>query len=161
MKANRNPVQLIKTPSFRNHGVTLLELVIAILILSIVSVSAMSYQYFATQTSRKADAQITATRTARLILDNWKKVGGDINFNLETLNMGFTKNVSGQYLIAVNALPMTVDLSWQDVGYDATAGVTLRQIQVSVKWRSDYQNGNIRGTDPAYIMTTYVRKDES
>jgi prepilin-type N-terminal cleavage/methylation domain-containing protein len=161
MTANRNHIQLLKKTYFRNHGVTLLELVVAILILSIVSVGALSYQYFATQTSRKADAQITATRTARFILDNWKKDGGDTNFKPETLNMGFTKNVNGLYLITVNALPMTVELTWQDVGYDVAAAVTLRQIQVSVKWRSDYQVGNIRNTDPVYTMTTYVRKDES
>lgn len=143
---------------------TMVELVVAIMILSIVSMGCLGYQYFSTRTAVRANAELTATRTARLVLDNWKKTGGDENFEPVSLDAGFEKSSQGHktcYLIATNQIPMVVTLQWQDVEYDAIAAVTLRQIQVTVQWRSDYQEGIIGPNDPSYIMTTYVRKDES
>jgi len=161
MFANRNKTEIILTPGPRNRGVTLLELILAVLILTIVSVGTISYQYFATRLATRADAEITATRTARLVLDNWKKTGGDENFAPTSLDMGFQGIPSSKYLITINHLPMTLKLEWQNVGYDDVAGVTLRQIQVTVQWRSDYQAQEVRPADPRYVMTTYVRRDES
>jgi prepilin-type N-terminal cleavage/methylation domain-containing protein len=162
MTVKRNHSQWIKKPRSRNHGVTLIELVVAILIIAIVSVGAINYQYFGTRLAQRADAEITATRTARLILDNWKKKGGDENFSLIDLDMGFTKPAGkSYYLITVSQLPLTVTLAWQDVTVDAAAGVGLRQLQVTIQWRKDYQVGDVGATDPSYITTTYVRRDES
>jgi prepilin-type N-terminal cleavage/methylation domain-containing protein len=160
MFANRNKTEIIQNPRARNQGVTLLELILAVLILTIVSVGTISYQYFATRMATRADAEITATRTARLVLDNWKKAGGDENFDPISLNAGFqTTGISNQYLITVNNVPMTLNLAWLDVVYDDVAGVTLRQIQVTVQWRSDYQAQEVRPTDPTYTMTTYIRRE--
>jgi prepilin-type N-terminal cleavage/methylation domain-containing protein len=162
MTAKRNYAQVINNPRSRNRGVTLIELVIAILIISIVSVGAINYQYFGTRMAHRADAEITATRTARLILDNWKKTGGDENFNLVDLDMGFTQpSQKTYYLITVNQLPLTVTIAWQDVEIDTNAGVGLRQLQVTIQWRQDYKIGDVNSTDPSYITTTYVRRDES
>jgi prepilin-type N-terminal cleavage/methylation domain-containing protein len=160
MTACRKKTEPIRNPQSRNRGATLVELVIAITILSIVSVGCLGYQYFSTRMAIRANAELTATRTARLVLDNWKKTGGDENFDPTSLNVGFQTS-GNSYLITTNQLPITVSLQWQDVEYDAVAAVTLRQIQVTVRWRSDYQAGAIRGNDPSYVMTTYVRRDES
>jgi len=162
MAVKCNHFQWIKKPRFRNHGVTLIELVVAILIITIVSAGAVHYQYFGTRMSLRADAEMTATRTARLILDNWKKKGGDENFDLIDLDMGFTKPAGKSYYrIIVNQLPLTVTLAWQDVAVDAAAGVGLRQLQVTIQWRQDYGNGDAGNADPSYVNTTYVRRDES
>jgi prepilin-type N-terminal cleavage/methylation domain-containing protein len=162
MTVNRNHSQIIQKPSGRNHGVTLIELVVVLLIITIVSVGAVNYQYFGTRMAHRADAEMTAARTARLILDNWKKKGGDENFNPEDLDMGFSQPQNETYyLITVNQLPMTVNLQWQDVQVDADAGVGLRHLEVTVQWRLDYQEGEVADTDPSYVMTTYVRRDES
>jgi prepilin-type N-terminal cleavage/methylation domain-containing protein len=162
MTVKCNHIQTINNPRYRNRGVTLIELVVVLLILTIVSVGAINYQYFGTRMAHHADAEITAARTARLILDNWKKKGGDENFDLEELDMGFKqpKNET-YYLITVNQLPLTVALAWQDVQVDADAGVGLRQLEVTIQWRMDYQEGDVSDTDPSYIITTYVRRDES
>ena len=162
MTIKRNHNQWIKNPCNRSRGVTLLELVIVILILSIVSVGAVGYQYFGTRMAIRADAEITAARTARLVLDNWKKTGGSENFDLEDLNMGFTQiEDESRYQVTINQLPLTVSLAWQDVETDAFAGVGLRQLEVTIQWRQDYQEGEVSDTDPTYVMTTYVRRDES
>jgi prepilin-type N-terminal cleavage/methylation domain-containing protein len=149
-------------PYSRHRGVTLIELVVVLLILAIVSVGSINYQYFGTRLAQRADAEITAARTARLILDNWKKKGGDENFNPEDLDMGFQQpDGETYYLVTVNELPLTVTLAWEDVEVDADAGVGLRQLQITIQWRLDYQEGEVSDTDPSYIITTYVRRDES
>ena len=160
----RKKNELIQNPQSGNRGVTMVEMVVAIAILSIVSIGCLGYQYFSARLAVRANAELTVTRTARLVLDNWKKTGGDENFEPTSLNVGFEKSGNGnktRYLITTNQIPMTVSLQWQDMEYDAVAAVTLRQIQVTVQWRSDYQEGNVDKNDPSYVMTTYVRRDES
>jgi type II secretory pathway pseudopilin PulG len=149
-------------PTRAAAGFTLLELVITMMILIVLSVGALGYQYFAAQMAQRAKAEITVTRTARLILDNWKKTGGDENFDLPSIDPGFTV-ISGtdKYQITVDELPMTVAIDWQNIEYDSVAIVTLRQIQATIQWRLDHKSGQIRQNDPSYVMTTYVRRDES
>lgn len=140
----------------------MLELVIASLILGVVSIGAIGYQYHARRMALRADAQITAARTARMILDNWKKTGGDENFDLESLQMGFVKNKKrNDYNVTIEGLQMRVALNWEDIEQDEMAMVTLRQIEAVIQWRSDYQQDEVRDNDPSYIISTYVRKDEA
>lgn len=140
----------------------MLELVIASLILGVVSIGAIGYQYHARRMALRADAQITAARTARMILDNWKKTGGDENFDLESLQMGFVKNKKrNDYNVTIEDLQMRVALNWEDIEQDEMAMVTLRQIEAVIQWRSDYQQDEVRDNDPSYIISTYVRKDEA
>lgn len=146
----------------RYRAFTLLELVITMLILIILSVGAMMYQYFAMRLAMRAKAEIIVARTARLILDNWKKTGGDENFDLSELDPAFTAaSGTDKYQITIDDLPMTAEISWQDIDTDNQALVTLRQIQTTIRWRLDYQDGQIRENDPSYVIATYVRRDES
>ena len=147
--------------STHTGGFTLLEVVIASLILGIVSVGAMSYHYYAHRMAQRARAEITAARTARLILDNWKRTGGDDQFDLTDLEMWFAKDSQTDvYTITADGLPMTVALDCRDVEHDPLAMVTLRQIEATLRWRLDYRDGAIRSGDPEYIVSTYVRQEE-
>ena len=135
---------------------------IASLVLGVVSVGALGYQYHARRMAMRARAEITAARTARLILDNWKRTGGDENFNLTSLQMGFVKNPNNDtYALTVDDQMLTVSLDWQDIEVDTAAMVTLRHIEAIIRWRSDYQTGAIRESDPIYRIHTYVRKEEA
>ena len=146
----------------KRSGLTLLELIIASAILGFVSVGALGYQYHATRMAMRARAEITAARTARLVLDNWKRTGGDALFNPADLQMGFVRNPNtNTYTITVDNLPMTLSLNWQDIEQDLLAMVTLRQIEVIIQWRSNYQTGNIQDDDPIHVVSTYVRKEEA
>lgn len=145
-----------------HSGFTLLELVIAALVLGVVSVGAMGYHYHARRMSLRAKVEIAAARTGRLILDNWKKAGGDENFDLTTLQMGFSKSVStDDYRVTIDGVPMSVTLDWQDIDNDPLAMVTLRQIETAIRWRSNFQPGAVQDSDPRYVISTYVRKEES
>lgn len=57
-------------------GLTLIEVMIAILILSITALATSGFRYYAAMDARKADVQITAARLASLILSGWKGCGG-------------------------------------------------------------------------------------
>ena len=146
----------------RDAAFTMIELIVASLILGVASVGALGYQYYARQMSLRAKAEITAARTARLVLDNWKKTGGDAAFDLVSLKIGFSKLLdSPDYRITIDGLPMTVRLDWQNIQQDADAMVTLRQIKTTVRWRRDRTDGELRNIDPIYTLSTYVRKEEA
>jgi prepilin-type N-terminal cleavage/methylation domain-containing protein len=143
-------------------GFSLLEMVIAILILAILSVGTLGYHYLATRMAIRANAEITAARTARFILDNWKKTGGDENFNLKDLDAGFDKvSNSNQYTATIDRLPMTAEVYWKDIDENTLSMTKIRQIQVTIRWKSDYSTSKLTAGDPSYIMATYVRRDEA
>ena len=143
-------------------GVTLVEVSVAIVILAIASIGAINYQYHATRQGLLARSEITATRVAQLLLEDWKSRGGDETYDPADLGMGFTDmQAADWYKITVDNLPMSVNLQWTDVEQDAAAGVTLRQIRVEFRWRVDRTDGAISNGDPKYVMTTLVRRDQS
>jgi prepilin-type N-terminal cleavage/methylation domain-containing protein len=156
------PVMKKRKKQSSRNGFTLVELIVASLVLGVVSVAAVGFQYQARRMALRANAEMTAARTARMVLDNWKKTGGDANFDPVSLKMGFAKGAkSGDYNVTVDGLQMLVSLSHNDIEQDALAMVTLRQIECMVQWRSDFRPAAVRNGDPRYIISTYVRKDEA
>ena len=143
-------------------GVTLLEVSVAIAVLAVASIGAINYQYHATRQGLLARSEITATRVAQLLLDDWKSRGGDETYDPEDLGLGFAAmQAANWYRITVDNLPMAVYLQWTDVEQDVAAGVTLRELRVEFRWRVDRTDGAIRDIDPEYVMTTLVRRDQS
>jgi len=53
------------------------------------------------------------------------------------------------------------ELSWKNIEQDAAAMVTLRQIEATIRWRSDRQTGTLGSNAPTYVISTYVRRDEA
>lgn len=127
-------------------GFTLVEVMVAMTILTIAALSALGYQYYAAGHARIAQAQITATRTAQLLLEDWRSTGGSEDYDPTTLGVGFTSVLSipaaevsqgtplatTPYNITVNDVPMLIMLYWEDIAYDSVAEVTLRQLTVTV-----------------------------
>jgi len=161
-------------------GVTLIEAVVAISVLAIAAVGALGYQYHATRHSRIAREQITATRTAQLLLEDWKSTAGSETYSPASLGLGFSSpssipegsifsEVPGSpindavYTVTVDGLPMTVMLKWRDIGYDGIAEVSLRELTIIVSFKNyDTENNATRSAlenMPALILTTYVRID--
>ncbi len=160
-------------------GLTLIEVMISMALLAIVVLGAMGYQYFAALHARIARAQITATRTAQLLLEDWKSTGGSTAYDPSTLGLGFSAKLavpahwndgggvgtilnSGVYAITVDGVPMVVMLRYVP---DTGGQVGLWQITVIINFgtQADLQAGT--GNWPANIapivMTTYARPDES
>lgn len=163
------------------QGVTLIEAVVAIAVLAIAALGALSYQYHAARHSRIAKAQITATRTAQLLLEDWKSTGGANGYNPALLELGFSSptpipdefshsEVPGSalndsvYTITVDGVAMTVMLKHHDL--DNPYGITewLRELTVIISFENyDTETASTTdsGTIAPVIMATYVRLDET
>jgi len=169
-------------------AVTLIEVMVSVVILSIAAVGALGYQYYAARQSSIAAARIAATRTAQLLLEDWKSTGGSTIYDPTTLKLGFISHGlpydftlsqwtavgsalnNSSYAISIDGIPMTLVLFWQDVDHDNTAGITLRQLTVVV--RGLYEENADRISNPTsltvtsglaepVILTAYVRLDET
>ena len=152
-------------------AVTLVEVMVAMSVLSIATLGALSYQYLAAKHARLARAQITGTRTAQLLLEDWKSTGGSGEYDPATLGLGFSTKLqvpsfwsegegvgigtplrTDVYYIIVDNVPMWILLRWRDIDYDSTAEVTLRQLGVIINCDQSY------GVLPI-VLSTYVRID--
>ena len=166
----------------RADGITLVEAVLAMSILVITALGALSYQYHSARHSRIARELITATRTAQLLLEDWKSASGANNYNPVLLGLGFSSptpipdefshsEVPGSvvndsiYTITVDGVPMQIMLKWQDL--DNPYGITaaLRELTVIIKCGEENSgNSTIESAlenMPPIIMATYVRLDEA
>jgi prepilin-type N-terminal cleavage/methylation domain-containing protein len=164
-----------------SKGFTLIELMIALAIITIAAVGAMGYQYYAAQQSRIAFAQVTATRTAQLLLEDWQSTGGDnqtydplqlqLGFSSAAVPSDFSMGLSlGSvlnnviYTITINNVPMSIMLSWNDVAYDSVAQTTLRQLSAMVRWDQGYvleSGGTTLCSSPVVLTTAYIRLDSA
>jgi hypothetical protein len=162
-------------------GLTLVEAVVAMAVLAIAAIGALSYQYYAALHARIARAQIIATRTAQLLLEDWKSTGGATDYDPSALGLGFSAKLSvpahwndgggagtilngGVYAITVDSLPMVVMLRWVDVGFDVSGVAGLRQLCVIVNfgtWNALQAGSTVwpANLEPI-VLTTYVRLDE-
>lgn len=163
-------------------AVTLVEVMAAMAVLVISSVGALSYQYYAARDAKKARSQITATRVAQLLLEDWKSTGGSSEYNPRALGLGFSSPLPipshfsegvGQelgtplrdsvYDITIDYVPMMVMLTWSDVAQDDVSGVILRQLNVTVIFGSTdkdtINNENESENLNPIVLTTYVRVD--
>ena len=148
----------------RFKGALLIEVMVAMVVLAIAALGALSYQYHAARQARLAQAQMTATRTAQLLLEDWKSTGGSTDYDPTVLELGFENAASedeADYLITVDELPMYLTLSHNDVEYDSVAEITLREITVTAQWRRNCEEGPRESDDPSLVLTTYVRVDAS
>jgi type II secretory pathway pseudopilin PulG len=158
-------------------AVSLVEVIVATVIFSVVTIGALSYQYHAAKDAQIAHAQITATCTAQLLLEDWKSTGGSQSYDPAKLGMGFSTASAipadfdqeeglgsalneAVYAITIDEMPMLVMLTKKDVAQD-TGGVILRQIGVIVEFGtlSDDTDAGWLETIPPVVLGTYVRAD--
>ena len=153
-------------------GVTLTEAMVSMVIVAVVAVGGLSYEYLAAKHSLIAHAQTAATRTAQLLLEDWKCTGGSPEYDPTSLGLGFSSvtlaaadasvSTLGPYAIEVDGLPMMVTLEYYDVAYDEEAEVTLRRLDVVASFAQ--VNTELTQADPwmgirPVVLTTYVRVD--
>lgn len=142
------------------HGITLIEAMVAMAILAIAALGALSYQFHCAKHARIAKLELTATRTAQLLLEDWKSNGGSSSYDPSSLGMGFVYDEQGGfYRIEVDNLPMYIRLMHRDVETDESAGITLREISVIMRWRLDFSALEPEEMHPHLVLTTYVRLD--
>ena len=137
---------------FKTQGFTLVEVTAAMAVLSVVALGALSSQYQAVVHSRISKTELAAVRAARMLLEDWRSAGGDS----AQFASGLGGNAEG-YQFSVDGIGMLAVLSDSAV-YDGEGGnLPLRQINVTVKWRSDCSLGSPEDVSPSYTISTYIR----
>jgi len=156
---------------------------ITTVVVAIAALGGLSYEYLSAKQTKIALSQMTATRTARLLLEDWKSTGGSSDYRPSSLGLGFSEVSpqlvgltipaklsstvsSGAYSAQSDALPMVVMLRRKDVAYDPGADVRLRQLSILVNFGEPVGNELVRSarwleTIPPVTLTTFVRSDGS
>jgi type II secretory pathway pseudopilin PulG len=154
-------------------GISLVETMVAIVVLSIAVIGASGYRYYAAMDTRKADMRMTAARVALLLCESWRGLKGDETYD-PTVHLGsellitvadpndndavpdkpddFTK--LGSYGVLMNGVPCYTTMSWQDV----SAG--LRALNVVIAWppRTAWTDnlGEVLVDSKLFKLTTYT-----
>jgi hypothetical protein len=163
---------------------TLIEATVAMAVLTIAMLGAMSYEFYASKDAQTARAQTAATKTAQLLLEDWKSTGGSQEYNPTFLDLGFSSALKipadftydsslgsplndAVYAITINDIPMLVMLIWADLAYDTMAEIKLRQLAAIAKCRPEAVSASeqvtyqrMKNIEPVTLVT-YARIDAS
>lgn len=154
---------------FRGSGFTIIEIVVAAVILAIVVVAAAGYRYHSTMDVRKAEIQTTATKIALMLLEGWRGEMGLSTYDpvayFATSGMTVTKITSGgitkpnefdtelgRYRIDTDGVVYYATLSSKAV----IPNVRPQALNVVIGWRLDRGPGNLASTDKVIRMTSFV-----
>ena len=161
---------MIKHKRKRNAGLTLIEIMVAAVVVVVAVIGAIGFRYYCVLDARKATVQLTATRVGLLLLEGWNAMGArsptDPSNNYDPLNLpeigSQLKIVSdigpevppafnsfGSYLVVVDGAYYYATLSYQDEPSN-----DLRILNVSVAWPEGYPTGKFSDTDIKVQFTT-------
>jgi hypothetical protein len=151
---------LMKQMRIYHRGVTLIEALVAAVMVSVIALGGLAYQYFGAAHFRIAHAELTATRASQLLLEDWKGSGATnpVNYDANSLGLGFA-GAGSDYNIAIDGVKMFMHLSYQDVEVDNDAGITLRELKVKTQWCNS-GSGTPGAGDPSLVLTTYARRGQ-
>lgn len=151
------------------RGVSLVEVLITTVVVSMATVGVLSYEYHAARQARMAYARSAAVRIADLLLQDWKANAGSAFYasgslatvpNPEDLGMGFSRRAVGVYTATVDGIPMLVSLSQGEFPPPGEA-VEAIAITVKVQWRRNFVGSVFFANDPSVVLTAYVRADQA
>lgn len=148
-----------------NHGVTIVEIMVAIVIILVAVIGATGFRYHSALDARKADVKITAGRIGSLLLEGWVGTGGqltydpvaeygtDMNISVSAAGpavpTGFTKLDS--FRIVANRANYYATLS-----YRGSTPTQAGQLNIFVAWLHGYQAGTVSSSDQSVKLTGYV-----
>lgn len=159
---------------------TLIEVMTSVAVLSIISIGSLSFEYYAARDSKISQSEITATRTAQLLLEDWMSTGGSDDYDPSKLGLGFnpvhgspsdldkystlgTRLRDTLFVVTIDDVQMLVMLISKDVASDNDAKVTLRQLSIYASIGAVFVDNTVEKAESAttkpVILTTYVRVD--
>lgn len=163
-----------RTSRKHRSGLTLIEIMVAILVIVIGVLGAMMYRYYSVLDARKADVKIASARIGLMLLEGWNGTGGYLtsepgnSYNPETqfdsaeltINSGVTgpggfTDEFGSYHIFANGVKVDyfATLSSQD-----QAGQP-RVLNVHIAWPRNYRADSLPNGYHSTKLTTYIDKD--
>jgi hypothetical protein len=155
-----------KHKTWYRRGISLVETMNAIAILSIGVIGITGYRYCAALDTHKSDACIASARIGQLLSESWRGLQGSENYNPVThlgagltitesngleAPMGYT--VLGSYKILMNNMAFYTTLSWKDFSSN------LRALNIILIWAQQNQGQyDIDESERTFRLTTYVLK---
>lgn len=147
------------------RGITLVEVLIATVVMTVAAVGVLSYEYQAARQARVSRAHTAAVRTGYLVLEDWKANGGsgmyaEADSRVHTpllLGMGFGYVGGGVYRVTVDNFLLEVTLSRNPDNLYSR----LTEINVKVQWPLDSGRSFLVSDDPSIQLTSYARIDQS
>ena len=149
-------------------AVTIVEIMAAILILTIAVIGASGYRYYAALDVRKAAMHRTAARVALLLCESWRgqgltasgtydpvaHLGSEISITTSVTGPsaadGFTE--LGRYEIIIDGVHYWVTLSWMDIATE------LRALNIVAAWDEQGSGADYASTNKTFKLTTYVAR---
>ena len=153
----------------RFKGGSLVEVMIAAVVIAITVLGFAAYRYHSALDARKADMHMTAGRIGLLLCENWRGVNGQESYDPTTTDFGSDLIITasdndgeepedfellGAYKIVLNRANYYATLSWKD-GDGSSTG--LKALNVAVAWAQRNQGvTDIDDTDKTVEYTTYA-----
>ena len=148
----------------RRAGLSLTEVIIASVILSIAVLGTSGFRYHAQLDARRADVHIGASRTALMLCEGWRGLRGSESYDpvssygtLVTIANSTDGPASpsgythlGTYSVTSGGVTYYTTLSWQDVS------VGLRTLNVASTWEQRGHSGVFEDVDKTFSLTTYA-----
>ena len=153
----------VKRCSFA-YGVTLIEVMLAIVIVSMIVLGASGYRYYALLDVRKAEMRNNAATIALLFCENWRGRGFNAAATFEPqyddslgseLDFEDVDTDSKTYTININGVRYYAAMSWLELGEE------LRALNVAVRWaqRQRLEDGGPPAPDKSFYLTTFVAEN--
>lgn len=152
------------TQSCLCRGISLVDTMVSVAIISVAVIGTSSFRYYAALDSRKATIQITAVRTAVLLCESWRAVADPNAYDPTAYfstdlkltecpaatglpdEEGFTR--LGGYKLVLNNHSYYATLSWKNI----SAG--MRALNVVVAWAQRDQD-DVSNADESLRVTVY------
>lgn len=148
-----------------NHGVTIVEIMVAIVIILVAVIGASGFRYYSALDARKADVKITAGRVGSLLLEGWIGTGGQLTYD-PVAEYGTDMNISvsatgpavptgftllDRYQVVANRANYYATLSYRD-----STPTQAGELNIFVAWLHGYQAGTVSSSDQSVKLTGYV-----
>lgn len=145
-------------------GITLVETMNAVAILSITLIGVSGYRYCSSLDTRKADAYIASARIGYLLSECWRGMQGSETYDpVARLGAGLAITTSegpdapggytvlGSYKIMLNDITFYATLSWKDISGN------LRALNTTIVWaQRTHEQIDLNDADKSFELTTYV-----
>lgn len=150
-----------------NKGVSIVELMIAVAVISVAVFGGVSYRLSAALSYKKAIYNNIAARVALTLCESWSGTIGSTAYDpvahLNSDDMSVSSDSGpatpsgfssiGAYMVIVDETPCYANLSYKDIDS------SLRALNVTVAWaQRDKQTSTLGDMDKRYELTTYVNR---
>ena len=160
----------------KKSGVTLIELMVAMVVIIIAVLGATMYRYGSVTDARRADIQMCAGRVALLVVEEWKAAAGSYTFDpaddiaLNSALAGGSDDITISEKVDDDYWPVSltggkdsyyyVKINWEDdIDGDGNDDDGIRRLDVQVAWKLADVSG-VPDTDDwarAVKLSSYVR----